>query len=315
MIVTKQSHAALPRWVWLVFAALFGQTIFVAGETPAPKGASLRIIAFGAHPDDAEFKVGGTAIKWVRQGHRVKLVSMTNGDLGHFVMSGGPLARRRAEEVHRAAQILNVTSQVVDIHDGELMPTLENRKLMSRLIREWQADIVFSHRPYDYNPDHRYVGVLAHDTAFMVSVPFFTPDTPATENNPVYLHYSDSFPKPYPFQPDIVVAIDDVFEQKIDAIDHLVSQVYETNYSPLGKERERAIRSVPKEPAARRAWLAEQHGARYAAVADRYRDALMRRYGPEKGRAVKYAEAFEICQYGRVPTEEELKQLFPFFPE
>lgn len=311
----NRSQGASLNWMWLVFAAFFGLTLRVAAQSPAPKQAPLRIIAFGAHPDDAEFKVGGTAIKWVGQGHRVKVVSMTNGDLGHFVMSGGPLARRRTEEVHRAAKILGVTSQVVDIHDGELMPTLENRKLMSRLIREWQADIVLSHRPYDYNPDHRYVGVLAHDTAFMVSVPFFTPDTPATENNPVYLHYSDSFPKPYPFQPDIVVAIDDVFERKIDALDQLVSQVYETNYSPLGKERERAIRSVPKDPGARRAWLVEQHGRRYAAVANQYREALIRWYGPEKGKAVRYAEAFEICQYGRVPTEEEIKQLFPFFAD
>lgn len=111
------------------------------------------------------------------------------------------------------------------------------------------------------------------------------------------------------------MAIDDVFERKIDAIDQLVSQVYETNYSPLGKERERAIRSVPKDPGARRAWLVEQHGRRYAAVANQYREALIRWYGPEKGKAVRYAEAFEICQYGRVPTEEEIKQLFPFFAD
>jgi LmbE family N-acetylglucosaminyl deacetylase len=184
---------------------------------------------------------------------------------------------------------------------------------MSRLIEEWQADIVLSHRPYDYNPDHRYVGVLADDTAFMVSVPFYTPDTPATENNPVYLHYSDFFERPYPFQPDIIVAIDDVFEKKIDAISKLVSQVYEVSWANLGKERLETVRSVPKDPAARRTWLAAKHGARYAAVADQYRDALIRWYGPEKGRAVKYAEAFEICQYGRRPTVEELRQLFPFF--
>lgn len=217
------------------------------------------------------------------------------------------------KEVREAGRVLGAESQVIDIHDGELMPTLENRKLMSRLIEEWQADVVLSHRPYDYNPDHRYVGVLADDTAFMVSVPFYTPDTPATEDNPVYLHYSDFFELPYPFQPDIIVAIDDVFEKKIDAINKLVSQVYEVSWANLGKERLETVRSVPKDPAARRAWLAEKHGARYAAVADRYRDALIHWYGPEKGRAVKYAEAFEICQYGRRPTEEELRQLFPLF--
>lgn len=295
--------------LWSVFVLPWASE---AGGQAAESAKPLRIIAFGAHPDDAEFKVGGTTIKWVAQGHKVKLVSMTNGDLGHFTISGGALAKRRTEEAREADKVLGAESQVVDIHDGELMPSLENRKLMSRLIEEWQADVVLSHRPYDYNPDHRYVGVLAHDSAFMVSVPFYTPDTPATENNPIYLHYSDFFEKPSPFQPDIIVAIDDVFEKKIEAIDKLVSQVYEVSWANLGRERLETVRSVPKDPAARRAWLAEKHGARYGAVADRYRDALIRWYGPEKGRAVKYAEAFEICQYGRRPTEEELNQLFPF---
>lgn len=288
----------------------------IAQEEPViPPDRNLRIIAFGAHPDDAEFKVGGTTVRWAARGDKVKLVSMTNGDLGHYVQSGGPLARRRNEEVAEAGKILGAESQVLDIHDGELMPSLENRKLMTTLIREWQADIVLSHRTNDYNPDHRYVGVLAHDTAFMVSVPYYMPLTEETENNPIYLHYSDRFEKPYPFQPDIVVAIDDVFEQKIDAIDKLASQVYEVNYSSVGRERERAIQSVPTDPAERRAWLVKQHGARYAAVADEYRDELVKWYGPERGKAVRYAEAFEICQYGRQPTEEELKQLIPFVSE
>lgn len=288
----------------------------VAQQEPViPPDRSLRIIGFGAHPDDAEFKMGGVAARWAARGDKVKLVSMTNGDLGHYVQSGGPLARRRAEEVAEAGKILGVEAAVMDIHDGELMPSLENRKLMTNLIREWQADIVLSHRTNDYNPDHRYVGVLAHDTAFMVSLPYYMPLTEETENNPIYLHYSDRFKKPYPFQPDIVVDIDDVFEQKIDAVDKLASQVYEVNYSSVGRERQRAIQSVPKDPAERRAWLVKQHGARYAAVADEYRDELIKWYGPERGKAVRYAEAFEICQYGRQPTEEELRQLIPFLSE
>ena len=59
----------------------------------------LRIIAFGAHPDDCEFKLGGTAAKWAALGHHVKFVSVTNGDIGHWKMAGGPLAQRRTAEV------------------------------------------------------------------------------------------------------------------------------------------------------------------------------------------------------------------------
>ena len=97
----------------------------------------LRIIVFGAHPDDCELKAGGTAALWAAQGHRVKFVSVTNGDIGHAEMAGGPLAKRRTAEVKRAAEILGIETEVLDIHDGELMPTLENRKEFVRLIRRW----------------------------------------------------------------------------------------------------------------------------------------------------------------------------------
>ncbi len=90
-----------------------------AVEPPAADG-KLRIIVFGAHPDDAEYKAGGTATKWAKLGHHVKLVSVTNGDIGHWQTAGGPLALRRAAEVRSAAKVMGVTSQVLDIHDGEL---------------------------------------------------------------------------------------------------------------------------------------------------------------------------------------------------
>ena len=102
----------------------------------------------------------GTAAKWARLGHHVKLCSVTNGDIGHWQMAGGPLAQRRAAESAAVAKKLGVTSQVLDIHDGELEPTLENRRLITKIIREWKADLVISHRPWDYHPDHRYVGIL-----------------------------------------------------------------------------------------------------------------------------------------------------------
>ncbi len=63
----------------------------------------LRIIAFGAHPDDCEIRAGGVATMWAAQGHHVKFVSTTNGDIGHWNMAGGPLAQRRTEEVQKAA--------------------------------------------------------------------------------------------------------------------------------------------------------------------------------------------------------------------
>lgn len=292
-------------------ALLFAASLASAADLPSPPDdGKLRIVVFGAHPDDAEFKAGGTAAKWAKAGHHVLLCSVTNGDIGHWQMAGGPLAQRRTAEVAACAKKLGVTSLVLDIHDGELVPSLEYRRQIIRVIRQWKADIVISHRPWDYHPDHRYVGVLVQDAAFMVTVPFICPDTPHLVKNPVFLFSSDGFQKPYPFQADIAVSIDDVFEQKLDAIHELASQIYEGGAS--GSEE--FVRSVPpaSDDAGRRAWLKERWQSRQSAEAQRARAALTQWYGEQQGKAVKYCEAFEICEYGRKPTAEEIRKLFPF---
>src|SRR5262249_54420164 len=189
------------------------------------------------------------------------------GDIGHWREPGGPLARRRKAEVERAARIIGITTQVLDIHDGELLPTLENRRTITRLIRDWKADVVMSHRPNDYHPDHRYTGVLVQDAAFMVTVPFFCPDTPPLVKNPAFFYYSDGFQKPNPFTADVIVSIDDVFNKKIDAVHALPSQVYEGGASGSAA----FVAAIPKDDAGRRVWAVEHHGARYAAVADKFR--------------------------------------------
>lgn len=283
--------------------ALFGHPE-QSDDPPAP----LRIIVFGAHPDDCELEAGGTAARWSKLGHKVKFVSVTNGDIGHHQIAGGPLARRRTEEVQRCAEILGIETQVLDIHDGELMPTLENRRTITRLIREWRADVVIAHRPNDYHPDHRYTGILVQDAAFMVIVPHFCPDVPALRANPVFLYSEDGFQKPNPFDPDVVVPIDPVIEEKTRAIDALASQFYEWNPWLFSYEDE-----VPAEPAARLEWTRRRLVERNGAIADRYRAMLIDELGDEAGRAVKAAEAFEICEYGTQPTPERLRELFPFF--
>jgi LmbE family N-acetylglucosaminyl deacetylase len=276
-----------------------------------PSDGKMRIIVFGAHPDDAEFKAGGTAIKWAKAGHHVKLVSVTNGDIGHWQVRKEPLAKRRKAESEAAAKVLGVTAQVLDIPDGELEPTLENRKRVTKLIRDWQADIVISHRPWDYHPDHRYVGILVQDAAYMVTVPFFTPETKPLKQNPVFLYTSDRFQKPIPFRPDVAVALDDVFDQKLDAIHELASQVYEGGANGSAA----FVAGVPPEgdAAGRKKWLRQQWERRQRSEANSYRTVLLNYYGAERGKKVQYAETFEVCEYGRRPTAEELRKLFPFF--
>ena len=287
-----------------LLTAFVARPVSVTSAAVQPK--PLRIIAFGAHPDDAELKASGVAALWAAQGHKVKFVAMTNGDVGHFAEAGGPLARRRKAEVAECARILGIENAVLDIHDGELVPSLENRKAMARLIRDWQADIVMGHRPYDYHPDHRYTGVLMDDTAVVVAAPFFVPDTPPTPRNPVYLYYSDSFQDPKPFTATVVVGIDQVAEKKWQCISAMPSQ-----FGDKDSWQARTLPNVPQGNGEREAYLLDLVKSRSGAVANQYRDRLIALYGPERGQQIKYAEAFQLSQYGRQATLEELKALFP----
>ena len=177
---------------------LFALFCLTLTTTASAADEPLRIIVFGAHPDDCELDAGGTAARWAEAGHKVKFVSVTNGDIGHHEMAGGTLARRRAAEVKRCAEILGIETEVLDNHDGELLPTLENRKEITRQIRRWKADVVIAHRPNDYHPDHRYTGILVQDAAFMVIVPNFCPDVPALRKNPVFLYTEGRLPEAEP---------------------------------------------------------------------------------------------------------------------
>ena len=293
-------HAVL-RYTLALFVA-FGVEAAGAQITRPP----LRIVAMGAHPDDAEQKFGGTAALFAAQGAKVKLMALTNGDVGHFAQAGGPLAKRRKAEVEACHKTLGVDTEVLDIHDGELMPDLETRRKVANVIRDYQADIVLSHRPYDYHPDHRAVGTLANDTAVLVVAPFFSPYTPPTKNNPIYLYYSDTFTHPYPFDPIIAVGFDEVAQKKWDCISAMPSQ-----FGDADSWQARTRPNIPADEAGRKTALINVVKDSNSAVADKYRDLLVKLYGPQKGRAIKYAEAFELNQYGSAATVDELKKMFP----
>jgi LmbE family N-acetylglucosaminyl deacetylase len=264
----------------------------------------LRIIMIGAHPDDCELDGGGTAILYAKMGHAVKFLSVTNGDAGHYEMTGEPLARRRFAEAQEAGKRIGVLEyDVLENHDGHLVPSLDVRMQIARKIREWQADIVFAPRPNDYHPDHRYTGVLVQDAAFMVTVPNIVADTPPLKKNPVFVFFQDPFQRPNPFRPDITVDISPVFEQKVHALDAHESQFYEWLPWLNG-----ILKDVPKDKAARKKWLA---GNRPGHMTPAMRTSLEKWYGKEAAAKAQKAEAFEICEYGTQPSDDEIKRLFP----
>lgn len=264
----------------------------------------LKIIAIGAHPDDADQQMGGTAALFAEMGHLVKFVSVTNGDAGHFEKGGGQLAKIRREEASEAGRRLGIAEyKVLDNHDGELTPTLEVRDQIIREIRNWDADIVISHRPVDYHPDHRNTGIIVQDAAYLVIVPNIVTDAPPLDKNPLFLYLEDDFQKPNPFHPDIAIDITDVFDKKITAHDAHKSQMYE--WLPWVNKK---LKNVPEKSEERLKWLKENWTL---PISSKVRESLTVWYGKEKANSIKHAEAFEICEYGRQPSKEEILQLFP----
>ena len=223
------------------------------GEAASMPDRPLRILVIGAHPDDADIKAGGTAAKWCALGHVVRLVSLTNGQAGHQTMHGPQLARRRRAEAQAAGAVIGAAYEVFDQPDGELDDRLEFRHQMIRLIRSFRPDLVITHRSNDYHPDHRFAGLLVQDASYLLTVPAICPDVPHLASCPVILSFSDAFTKPCPFEPHIVVDIEDEFDRVVAMLHRHQSQFYE--WLPYNGG---FLEQVPREDSARADWLAER---------------------------------------------------------
>jgi LmbE family N-acetylglucosaminyl deacetylase len=263
----------------------------------------------GAHPDDADIKAGGTASKWCDLGHVVRLVSLTNGQAGHQTMSGPRLASRRRAEAQAAASSIGATYEVFDQPDGELDDRLDFRHQVIRLIRSFHPDLVITHRTTDYHPDHRFTGLLVQDASYLLTVPAICPDVPHLPVCPVILYFSDAFTRPCPFEPHVVVDIEDEFDRVVAMLHRHQSQFYE--WLPFNAG---FLDQVPRDDQARSEWLAKLIRARIRPLADRYRNLVIRTYGQERGEGVRLIEAFEVSEYGAPFDANARARLFPFLP-
>jgi LmbE family N-acetylglucosaminyl deacetylase len=269
----------------------------------------LRILIIGAHPDDADIKAGGTAARWADLGHVVKLVSLTDGGAGHHLAPGPPLVARRREEARAAAAVIGATYEVMDIPDGRLDDRLEYRERVIALIRAFRPDLVLTHRAFDYHPDHRFAGLLVQDASYMVTVPAVCPGVPHLAHSPVVMTFSDAFRRPCPFEPHVVVDIDDQFDRVVAMLHRHASQFYEWLPANAGHAD-----AVPAGDEARLDWLASRFAERIRPLADRHRDLVVATYGPGRGRAIRYVEAFEVSEYGAPLDAAARARLFPFVP-
>jgi LmbE family N-acetylglucosaminyl deacetylase len=267
----------------------------------------LRLLIIGAHPDDADYHAGGLAAYYAAAGHKVSMISVTNGECGHHMLRGLVLVERRREESAAAGAVIGAEYHVLVHRDGELEPTLEIRRELIGLIRTFQPDLLLTHRPIDYHPDHRYTSQLVQDAAYMVTVPAIVPGVPHLLRNPVIAYMPDPFKKPYPFNPDVAIDVGPVLERIVDMLHCHQSQFYE--WLPCNRG---CLQEVPPDEAGRRRWLKENVESRLRCQADRFRDLLIQTYGDKRGKEVKYAEAFEMCEYGAPLDDAARARLFGF---
>ena len=268
-----------------------------------------KYMVIGAHPDDCDFRFGGTAVKLIAQGHEVMFLSMTNGCSGHHEIAGPALAARRYGETQAVMKMTGIEYKMTDIPDGSLTTDLRYRELLLREIRAFQPDLILTHRPNDYHPDHRSAGTLVMDCSYLMIVPHIVPDSPPIKKRPMIFYFYDHFSFPGPFVPDVVVSIDDVMDQKTAMIDCHKSQLYE--WIPWA---EGLIDEIPPEQDGdgRCRWLKKYLRDNWEPkISEKYREILNRRYGTEKGGNTVDCEAFQLSEYAAQAGQEELENIFP----
>ena len=267
----------------------------------------LRLLILGAHPDDAEFHAGGLAAIYREAGQIVKMVSVTNGESGHFRISGKELAEIRRSEARAAGQVIGATYDVWDNPDGRLLPTIEVREQIIRELRTFAPDLVLTHRLNDYHPDHRAVGQAVQDASYMVTVPPICSDVPALRSDPVVAYLPDLFTRPAPLRGDVVIDIGDRLEAIVRMLAAHRSQFFE--WLPYN---ERRTAEIPQSDADRIVWLRRWYEQKIARRSERYRDELLAQYGSDRGQRIEFCEMFEISEYAAPLDEAARRRLFWF---
>ena len=279
----------------------------------------MKVLMIGAHQDDNEFRCGGLAHKLVKKGHEVTFLSMCNGCGGHHIMTPEETSAKRAKESAKVAELLGITYDIwSDMDDCTLVADLETRRRLIRYIRNISPDLIVAHRPNDYHADHRVSGQLVMDASYVLVVPHECPDSPAMREMPVIMYNEDNFRDP-DFRGDIVVDIDDEVETKLKIADINDSQVYEWLPYTFGE-------TVPEDKNERFEWLKGMdlskkysdkevlalprgYAVDFAKTAARFRKELIKTYGKKKGSKIRFAEAYQVCEYGSPMTDEIRKEL------
>lgn len=278
-----------------------GEDPRVPGFTEQHFKTPLRVMVIGAHPDDADVRCSGFARTLVEAGHRVRFVSLVNGDKGHQFMESKDVAVRRHGETRNVIKTLGIEDYIVgDTPDCELQPTLEERKKVTKIIREFGPNIIITHRPNDYHCDHRACATLVQDATYLVGVPLWCPDVPVPDTIPTVFFMGDRFTQPTPFRPDFVIDVSKHEETICRTFACHESQMFEW----LVPEHGFKLSDVPpaEDVAGRLAFIRKSALHLVADYAHAFDTAVEKAY---PGRKPKLVEVYEKSEYGRPPVKAE----------
>lgn len=275
----------------------------MSSENQEPIPTGCRVLVFGAHPDDAEIFAGGLLVRHCRAGSVVKIVSVTDGSSGHHQLPPDRLAMTRRNEAAAAGNRIGAEYVTWDFPDGRLEPNLAVREAIIREIRQFRPDVILTHRPHDYHPDHRAVGTAVQDASYLVTVPLICPEVPALRRDPVVAYMVDQFTRPNVLRPDIVLDIAPEFDLCVQMAACHASQFFE--WLPY---HDGILESVPEDENGRydwlRNWLQDVHHRRHAFFTAQYAD-------QEIFPAGKLMEVYEVSEYAGQLPQADREHLFP----
>lgn len=265
-----------------------------------------RLLVLGAHPDDAEFHAGGLASIYRLLGRVVKLVSVTDGSVGHHERSPEQLVGIRRQEAAAAGRVIGAAYETWEFPDGRLEPTLEVRHRIICEIREFQPDLILTHRTCDYHPDHRAVGQCVQDASYMVTVPHIVPEVAALRRCPVIAYMGDLFTRPVRFRADVLIDVTELHESIAQMMACHQSQLFEW----LAYE-EGTLDKIPTGKYERLQWAKDWYAGHVRRRTEFFRDEVIAKWGPEAGESIDLVEAYEISEYAIQPDASSLARLFP----
>lgn len=176
------------------------------------EGGKLDVLAFGAHPDDAELFAGGTLALLARRGYRVGFADLTRGEMS----TRGDVPTREKEAAAAAETIGAVQRIVLDLGDGRVRDSDENRLAVVKTLRRYRPSVVMTHYLEDRHPDHLGAHDLLRSACFLSYVGGFEADG-ERHKVPALVYFFGHERRSQP-APDWVVDVTETFETKLEAL-------------------------------------------------------------------------------------------------